>query len=175
MNSYIAGQSKCMVVSYDDELKDHLRIFDDDSETLIKGYIRAATQYIENYLGFPALSYDMTVIGTPYNYRFDVPRNVIEVTKVEEFGDGVWTEMTLDSYELEDYGNYKCLYNTDFLRDIRYRFTCNCDPLISPLMKHAAYLLIGEMYENRENTNKNTSVFRANVNLILDLEKIELL
>lgn len=177
MTSYVAGTQKCMVVSYDDELKDHLRIFDDESEVLIKGYIKAATQYIENYMGFPVLSYDISVIGQPYKYRFDLPRNVVEVTKVEEFGNGTWNEMTLDSYELENYGNYKALYNTEFVNEYRYRFTCDCEPYVSALMKHAAFLLIGQMYENRENDTSKSyfNNYMPSVHRLLDIDKIELL
>jgi hypothetical protein len=171
MNYVVSPNGKnSLIVSYDEELKSHLRIVDDADETLIKGYIRAAGTYIERYLGKPVLSLEIEVMTTAYGFRVNLPSTVTELTKIEEFADGVWTELTPDSYTLEDYGQYKSHYFEDYKDFYRYRLTCDNEPCITPLMKQAAYLLIGEYYENRENKGQNFSVFRPHVNNLLDLE-----
>jgi len=171
MNYVVSPNGKnSMIVSYDDDLKSHLRITDDLDEGLIKIYIKAAGGYIEKYLGKPILSDEIIVITTAFNYRINVPSTVSEIKKVEVFEDGVWSELVLDSYEMENYSIYNALYSEDFINFYQYRITCENDPCITPIMKQAAYLLIADYYENRENRNQNFTVFRPSVNSLLDLE-----
>jgi hypothetical protein len=161
-----------LIVPYDDDLKNHLRITDDLDESLIKIYIRAAGNYIERYIGKPILSEDIIVMTTALNYRVDLPSTVSEITMVEEFADGVWTEIEPTSLTLEDYNIYKSHYCEDYKDFFRYRLTCENEPCITPIMKQAAYLLIAEYYGDRENKNQNYSVFRPHVNNLLDLESV---
>ena len=171
MNYTVSPNGKnYQIVNYDTELKAHLRIVDDADEALIKGYIKAAGNYIERYIGKPILSLDILVMTTAWNHRVNVPATVSELTKIEEFEDGIWSELTPDSYTLEDYGQYKSHYFEDYKDHFRYRLTCDNEPCITPIMKQAAYLLIAEYYENRENKQQNFSVFRPHVNNLLDLE-----
>jgi hypothetical protein len=53
---------KSLIVDYDENLKSHLRIFDDADEALITSYIRSAGEYIEKYIGLPILSNQFTVM-----------------------------------------------------------------------------------------------------------------
>lgn len=162
-----------MIVNYDDTLKLHLRVFDDLDEALIKSYIRAAGSYIEKYVGFPCNSTEIIVNTLAYGKSVEVPKTATEVTLVEKFTEGEgWETITLDSLTLEDYGVYKALYHEDICNGYQYRLTCDNEPCISDNMKQAAYLLVSEYYENRENTNKNVSIMKPHINLLLDLDRI---
>ncbi|MGV8130581.1 MAG: head-tail connector protein [Candidatus Pacearchaeota archaeon] len=162
-----------MIVNYDDTLKLHLRVFDDLDEALIKSYIRAAGSYIEKYVGFPCNCTEIIVNTLAYGKSVEVPKTATEVTLVEKFTEGEgWETITLDSLTLEDYGVYKALYHEDICNGYQYRLTCDNEPCISDNMKQAAYLLVSEYYENRENTNKNVSIMKPHINLLLDLDRI---
>lgn len=170
MNYFVIDGRNSLIIPYDDKLKSHLRISDDTEEDIIKDYIRAAGNYIEKYLCYPICSVDIVVMTNAMNKRIDLPRTVSAVTKLEKFEDEVWSEITGIDMTLENYGIYKSLYNSDFLDNTRYRVTCENEPCITPLMRQAAYLLVAEFYENKENRNINVTTQRPHVDILLDKE-----
>jgi len=171
MNYTVVDSRNSLIIPYDEVLKSHLRITDDTDEDLIKDYIRAAGLYIERYLGYPVNSTDVILMTKAMSKRIDLPKTVSAITKLEKFDDEVWTEITtITDFTLEDYGVYKSFYYTDFVNDMRYRVTCDNEPCVTSLMKQAAKLLVAEFYEQRENQNKNVSVFRPHVDILLDKE-----
>lgn len=170
MNYTVLGDRDYMIVPYDAELKAHLRVSDDTDQTLITSYIKAAAHYIEKRVGYPITTDEITVMTKAWAFRLDLPRTVTDITTLEKFDDGAWTAVTIGAVTLEDYGVYKAYYNEDLEDNMMYRVTCENTATISPNMKMAAYLLIAEFYENRENRNINVSVFRPHVDILLDTE-----
>lgn len=171
MNYVVIDSRNSLIIPYDDKLKNHLRIIDDTEEDLIKDYIRAAGHYIEKYLNYPVNSVDVVVMTKAMNKRIDLPRTVSAITKIEKFEDEIWSEITgITDFTLENYGVYKSFYYTDFVDDVRYRVTCDNEPCITPIMRQAAYLLVAEFYENKENRNVNVSTHRPHVDMLLDKE-----
>jgi hypothetical protein len=171
MNYTVSPNGKsCMIIPYDETLKSHLRIVDDSDEALIKLYIKAAGNYIEKYIGKPLLSYDVIVMIQANQMRVNLPSTVSKITKIEEFNGTEWVEIQPESLELEDYGVYKAHFYKNYKSFYQYRVTCDNEPCITPIMKQAAFLLVAEYYENRENKQQNFTVFRPHVNNLLDLE-----
>ena len=56
------------------------------------------------------------------------------------------------------------------LTTYEYKFEVTRTITITALVKEVAYLLIGEMYEERQNMGKNTKVHYPQANLLLDME-----
>ena len=165
---------KVNVIEYDDNLKNHLRIFDDSDKDLIKHYINAAGAYIERYLGFPALSTSCEVFAMAKNFCIDLPKNVIKVNAIYERQFPIdWYKIQPQNQQIDDAGSNIVFKSENFLNGFEYKIQCELRPYITPIIRQAAFLLVAEMYENRENINKNVSVFKPSVNILLDLESVE--
>ena len=173
MKVIASAAKKAMVVDYDDDLKNHLRIFDDSDETLIKGYIRAAGDYIEKYIGRPILSQNFTVIGYADEHWFELPKGTQIIQSINERqSDGTWLEVTPVTDQLDDYGVYMRYYDEALTDGYEYKFEVIVNCQVSDLVKQAAYLIIAEMYEQRENRSQNVAVFRRSADLLLDAESL---
>lgn len=165
---------KVSVIEYDDNLKNHLRIFDDSDKELIKHYINAAGAYIERYLGFPALSTSCEIISMAKNYCIDLPKNTKKILAVYERQFPIdWYKIIPRNQQIDNVGSNLVFKAENFMNNFDYKIECELEPYISPIMRQAAFLLVAEMYENRENANKNVSVFKPQVNILLDLESVE--
>lgn len=138
-------------ITYDADLKSHLRVFDDSDEDLITLYINSATYYIMKYTGLPLFYTDMIVYTCGTTDTLELPRLTGDITLVEGLIDNVWTEFTSD-YDVENYGTYQLLRSEDFVYGREYRVTAEVDSNGSDLSiaRQVAYLMVGEMYENRE-------------------------
>lgn len=166
----VLGDRDYLIIPYDAELKSQLRVSDDTDQTLITSYIKAAAHYIEKRVGYPITTDEITVMTKAVDYRIDLPRTVTDITTLEKFDNGTWSEVTIGAVTLEDYGVYKAYYNEDLDNETSYRVTCENTPVITPNMKLAAYLLVAEFYENRENRNYRITGYRPHVDILLDLE-----
>jgi hypothetical protein len=161
---------KAMVIDYDENLKNHLRVFDDSDETLIKGYIRATGDYIEKYIGRPILTENLTVIGHADDHWFELPKGVQIIQSIlERQTDGTWEEIVPVTEQLDDYGVY-CMYYDEALTDgMEYKFDVIVSCQVSDLVKQAAYLIVAEMYEQRENRGVK---YPTSANALLDAESL---
>jgi len=56
--------------------------------------------------------------------------------------------------------------------EYKFEVIVNCQ--VSDLVKQAAYLIVAEMYEQRENRSQNVAVFRRSADLLLDAESLVL-
>jgi hypothetical protein len=165
--------SKALIVKYDANLKNHLRLFDDADEALVTSYIRAAGDYIEKYIGLPILSNQFTVIGYADDYNFELPKGTVAISAIQERqSDGTWEEIIPITEQLDNYGVY-CQYYDEALTDgYEYKFDIITECQVSNLVQQAAYLIISEMYEQRENRSQNTEVFRRSADMLLDAESL---
>lgn len=169
----IPSGAKALVIKYDDNLKSHLRLFDDADEALITSYIRAAGDYIEKYIGMPILSNQFTVIGYAKNHTFELPKGTQAVSTIQERqSDGTWLEVTPVQDQIDNYGVF-CQYYDEVLRDgIEYKMDIITECQVSSLIQQAAYLIVSEMYEQRESRSVNTNVFSRSADLLLDAEAL---
>ena len=169
----IAYGPKSLIVKYDDNLKNHLRLFDDADEALVTSYIRAAGDYIEKYIGLPILSNQFTVIGYADDYYFELPKGTVAISTIQERqSNGTWDEITPITEQLDNYGVF-CKYFDEALTDgYEYKFDIITECQVSNLVQQAAYLMIAEMYEQRENRSQNTSVFSRSADMLLDAESL---
>jgi len=140
-----------MIICYDAVLKDHLRVFDDENKALIKSYIVAAGEYIERTIGYPILNTEVEIMQIADGVCLELPKSVNAVTKVEKRDTTTWTEITPTNPLLDNFNVYKLYYADNIEDGFRYRITATLDYEIPELLKHAAFLLVGEMFENREN------------------------
>lgn len=164
---------KALIVKYDANLKNHLRLFDDSDEALVTSYIRAAGDYIEKYIGLPILSNQFTVIGYADNYNFELPKGTVAISTIQERqSDGTWSEITPITEQLDNYGVYTQYYDEALTDGMEYKFDIITECQISNIVKQAAYLIISEMYEQRENRSQNTAVFRRSADMLLDAESL---
>ena len=143
---------KSLVIDYDDNLKNHLRVFDDEDKQLIIGYIRAAGDYIMKYTGRPLLTNSLTVIGKAEEHWFELPKDTEAVLTIQERQtDGTWLEITPVTDQLDSYGVYSMYYDEALYDGIEYKMDILVSCEVSDLVKQAAYLIVAEMYEQREN------------------------
>ena len=164
---------KALIVKYDANLKNHLRLFDDAVEALVTGYIRAAGDYIEKYIGLPILSNQFTVIGYADDYNFELPKGTVAISTIQERQqDGTWEEITPITEQLDNYGVYTQYYDEALIDGYEYKFDIITECQVSNLVQQAAYLIISEMYEQRENRSQNTAVFRRSADMLLDAESL---
>lgn len=166
----IPSGTKAMVIDYDDNLKNHLRLFDDTDEVLVKGYIRAAGDYIEKYVGRPILSTSMTVIGNADKYWFELPKGTTIVTAIQERqSDGTWLDVEPENETMDDYGVYTMYYDETLTDGMEYKFEVLINCQVSDLVKQAAYLIVAEMYEQRENRGIK---YPQSAGALLDMESL---
>lgn len=164
---------KALIVKYDANLKNHLRLFDDSDEALVTSYIRAAGDYIEKYIGLPILSNQFTVIGYADDYNFELPKGTVAISTIQERqSDGTWEEITPITDQLDNYGVYSQYYDEALTDGYEYKFDIITECQVSNLVQQAAYLIISEMYDQRENRSQNTAVFRRSADLLLDAESL---
>lgn len=167
----IPAGSKTAVCTFDTNLKNHLRLFDDTEQTLVEHYISAAGIYIEKYLGLPYFNNALTIINRAVGCSVELPRSISAVTTVyERQSDMTWSAITPTNVVFDNYGAYMNYYAENIKDGYEYKFEVSRTVTITALVKEAAYLLIAEMFENRENMGKNTKVHSPQVNLLLDME-----
>ena len=169
----IPSGHKSLIVDYDENLKSHLRIFDDADEALITSYIRSAGEYIEKYIGLPILSNQFTVIGYAEDQSIELPKGTVSVQTIQERQpDGTWLEVDATTDQLDNYGVY-CMYYDEVLQNgYEYKIDVITECQISMRVKQAAYLIVAEMYEQRENRSQNVAVFRRSADMLLDAESL---
>jgi hypothetical protein len=73
---------------------------------------------------------------------------------------------------MDDYGVYTMLYDEALTDGMEYKVEVLIDCQVSDLVKQAAYLIVSEMYEQRENRNINSAVYRRSADVLLDSESL---
>jgi hypothetical protein len=138
-------------IAWDADLKSHLRVVGDDDEDLVTIYIKAVTQYIMKYTGLPLFYATITTYNDSMAYTLELPRIAGTISCIDILSDNEWTAWDYD-YTVEDYGTNKCIRSSYINYNEEYRITTSVSLSTADtnLIKMVAYLLIGEMYENRE-------------------------
>lgn len=164
-----------------EEAKLHLRVTEDDEDTLIQSLIKAATAFAETWTKrqFITATYDLyldTFPSSDWGYGADgweykrseivVPKPPLQsVTSVKYYDiDGVLQTLVATTYDVDlsvDPGRIRIAYNQSWpsvqskSNAIVIRFVCGYGlaPAVPDTIKAAIKLHIGHLYENREAVN----------------------
>ena len=155
------------------EAKEHLRVTDSNEDDYITSLIQVAREYCEKYEHRAYCLQTVTVHYDSFGSKMLLPMNpaisIESITYIDSAGD----TQTLDTslYELD---NYSCpafiypAYNASYpsVRDITNTITVtylagyDSDPSnaedVPERIKHAIKLIIGHLYENREETTEKS-------------------
>jgi uncharacterized phiE125 gp8 family phage protein len=157
-------------LSYSD-VKAYLRLNDDSEEAFVTSLISVARQIVEGQIWRPlisqtwAMQFDYSEIGTNiYNINKAPLLSVTDVKYYDE--DDTLQTLAASQYEVDIYGSPARfrLINVPKLKDrmnaMQLNFTCgyaNAAAVPSPI-KQAMYLIIGHLYENRQDVVTGTQV-----------------
>ena len=152
------------------EVRDHLRIIgEDENETLRRAMI-AAREYVEEYTG-------KRLVETKYRVTFDgfmsrIPLTQIPIAEVEkveyvnpdgdtvEFEDWRLVQSDVAAFIVPTFGSHWPATRGDYdVVTVEYRAGHNGSN-VPKRIKQAILLLVGDLYENRENNVIGTSVAR---------------
>jgi uncharacterized phiE125 gp8 family phage protein len=157
-------------LSYSD-VKAYLRLNDDSEQAFVTSLITVARQIVEGQIWRPlisqtwAMQFDYSEIGTNiYNINKAPLLSVTDVKYYDE--DDTLQTLAASQYEVDIYGSPARfrLINVPKLKDrmnaMQLNFTCgytNAAAVPSPI-KQAMYLIIGHLYENRQDVVTGTQV-----------------
>jgi uncharacterized phiE125 gp8 family phage protein len=157
-------------LSYSD-VKAYLRLNDDSEQEFVTSLITVARQIVESQIWRPlisqtwAMQFDYSEIGTNiYNINKAPLLSVTDVKYYDE--DNTLQTLAASQYEVDIYGSPARfrLINVPKLKDrmnaMQLNFTCgytNAAAVPSPI-KQAMYLIIGHLYENRQDVVTGTQV-----------------
>jgi uncharacterized phiE125 gp8 family phage protein len=157
-------------LSYSD-VKAYLRLNDDSEQAFVTSLITVARQIVEGQIWRPlisqtwAMQFDYSEIGTNiYNINKAPLLSVTDVKYYDE--DDTLQTLAASQYEVDIYGSPARfrLINVPKLKDrmnaLQLNFTCgytNAAAVPSPI-KQAMYLIIGHLYENRQDVVTGTQV-----------------
>jgi len=157
-------------LSYSD-VKAYLRLNDNSEEAFVTSLITVARQIVEGQIWRPlisqtwAMQFDYSEIGTNiYNINKAPLLSVTDVKYYDE--DDTLQTLAASQYEVDIYGSPARfrLINVPKLKDrmnaLQLNFTCgytNAAAVPSPI-KQAMYLIIGHLYENRQDVVTGTQV-----------------
>ena len=157
-------------LSYSD-VKAYLRLNDNSEEAFVTSLITVARQIVEGQIWRPlisqtwAMQFDYSEIGTNiYNINKAPLLSVTDVKYYDE--DDTLQTLAASQYEVDIYGSPARfrLINLPKLKDrmnaLQLNFTCgytNAAAVPSPI-KQAMYLIIGHLYENRQDVVTGTQV-----------------
>lgn len=169
------------------EMKEHLRITDTNEDTLIESYIRAATEWAQNYENRAYCFQQITTHYPAFDDKMILPINPVVSIESITYIDDNGTTQTLDSslYELDNYScpafiypaynaslpsvrsvinTIEVIYYAGYVSD-----TSNLDD-IPERVKQAIKLVVGHLFEHRlENSEVTLSTIPfAAKNLLTD-------
>jgi len=156
-------------------VKEHLRISGSDEDTLIQIYIDAALAIAEQHLWRKLPLQTIEEVFTCFHNRFDLSYPINSITSIKYFDESE-VEQTLtvaDYYEIYDNAKQKnSIYKVGTLEtpsfwldkafpvEVTYTTGFEDDTVPKPII-NAMLLLIGDMYENREDTEYKSSIRKA--------------
>ncbi len=165
-------------------LKSHLRVDHAFDDSIISAYLAAAMAYAQHYTGAAIGEQELEVAldGFPCG-AISLPlapaQSVISITYVDESASEqtlVSTAYTLDNYGLSHWvlpssaTDWPATYEAANVVRVRYMAG---SAALDPAIKAALMLLVGHLYENRqEATEKKLSSVPLGVNALLDTVKV---
>jgi len=145
-----------------EDVKEHLRVTLNDEDVLIENYIKAATQYCEDYQNRYYLNTKVKLILDNLHFPIELPRPPLQtVEKVElQKADGTLVELDSNNYIVDDSGSFgwiRLANNYSFPSDlansqvlqVTYMAGHNHSDDVPQKIKEAIYLMVGHWYENR--------------------------
>lgn len=140
-------------IAWGTDLKNHLKLSNDDDQALVTVYIKAVTKYIMKYVGLPLYYQNQSVYVVAKDGMLELPRTTGTIATVKEWDSDTvsFTTVTITS-TVVDYGTYKCLISDDITNGLEYEVTStvSLDTDDANLIKTVAYQMVADMYENRE-------------------------
>lgn len=151
------------------EAKEHLRITDDTEDSLIESLIAAGTEYCEIYENRKYCNQEIVACYDYFDSKLILPCNPVQSIESVTYIDDNEVEQTLDSslYTLDSYSCPAFVYisnntslpsvNSDFPNPVRVTYTAGYESNPSSIdnipqrVKAAIKLIIGALFENREN------------------------
>lgn len=157
---WIGTGSSSLIVAYDQVLKDHLYISDDELQDLITRYIKSTGEELEAKVGYP-LTFTACIVYTAYkNGNIRLPKNVSTITKFELLEGDLWVEKTglvlNTDYYMDKYRTFSELIGSKFTVNGVYKLTCTSIANPSEIIKTAAMQMIAAKFANREDGEVNT-------------------
>lgn len=164
-------------IAWGTDLKNHLKLSNDDEQALVTVYIKAVTKYIMKYVGLPLYYQNQSVFVVAKDGMLELPRTTGTIATVKEWDiDTVaFTTVTISS-TVVDYGTYKVLISDDLINGLEYEVTStvSLDTDDANLIKTVAYQMVADMYENREDRPENFTLFRLRHTRLLDMISVML-
>jgi uncharacterized phiE125 gp8 family phage protein len=170
------------------EIKEHLRISYNDDDSLIETYITVAREYCEQYQNraYITQTIEQTLDDYPSNIH-ELPRPPLQsVTSIKYTSDaGIEATYSSNNYVV-DIASFvgrvalknNLAYPTTTLQSIagvKIRYVAgygNTADTVPSMVKHAIKLIVGHLYENRENiVEKSLSEIPMGVKSLLDMNR----
>ncbi|ELR66058.1 hypothetical protein C942_00500 [Photobacterium marinum] len=132
-----------------DEAKQHLRIFDDFDNDLILNQIEAATQWAEAFTHRKLLPTDI------HGYQETVSKGEViflpfgDISNAEVKASGV---VITDGFKVNEFNNSIRFENSYFDVEVKYTVGFSDVSEVPAPIKQAVLLIVGNLYENREDT-----------------------
>lgn len=143
-------------IEVDAVLKAHCRINenDTDDDALLAEYIKASTEIIERYIGYPLMTQVIEVKVPTVTKTTNLTGNVLEVTQYTYY-DGSSTQTVTDVSDLtvEKFGLLSKVTNEEWPSGSDFKFKCNAGYTVDNIpadIRLACRLLVMRMYEERE-------------------------
>ena len=174
MNWKITTQPEAEPVSLS-EAKLHLRVSHDDEDDLIGSLISAARKWCEDYQGRSYVTRTITAKVDEFGSSIDLPRPPIQSVTSVKYTDSDGTEITVDSddYEVDTIGD-KVISDEwpDEQLEVAYVAGYGDAADVPDLFKAAIKLIVGHLYENREQvTSLRVQDLPMGVVHLLDLDR----
>lgn len=148
------GSRTFTAISYNDILTKHLNALGVSDQDLIEEYIKAAISKVESIIGLPLTYSEVEIYSSA---GLSIPINCT-ATSTYEYDDG-WTAKTIDWANVSKSKLLVCAHDGDVNKN--YKVSATVTTFTDPLIDQACRLIVGQMYENRENKEVNSLINRA--------------
>lgn len=150
------------------DAKLHLRVDGPDEDTLIGGYIAAANDYVEKYLGRSVATQTMLLTLDHFSDQIILPRGPVQLiaSVVYDDLDGIEQTLPTSAYVFDGSGDPQWIVRASDavypetlagINAVRITYVTGY-AVVPPAIKQAMLLLLGDWYRMRENTAMGAQV-----------------
>jgi len=130
-------------------LKQHLYIAGTKYDALLEDYIKAASDLIEKYVGYPITYSSATIWNDSEGKILILPPNVNTVTSIEIWENDRWCDVDYE-VNIDKKRRSTELSHADMIKG-KYKVSVTMTLNSSPNIQQCCRLLVAESFENREN------------------------